>query len=44
MRTDERYITDMDNLIAEMESAVNFLESVVNEQITGSIKDVIQEW
>jgi len=44
METNSRYITDMDYLVAEMESHVSSLESVVNERIAGSIKNVIREW
>ena len=42
--TNERYVTDMDLLISELDDIVDILESTVNDKITRSIKDVVREW
>ena len=44
MDTNERYVTDMDLLISELDAIVDILESTVNDKITRSIKDVVREW
>ena len=44
MDTNERYVTDMDSLISELDDIVDILELTVNDQITRSIKEVIREW
>jgi pyruvate-formate lyase-activating enzyme len=44
MEINERYITDMDELISVLEENVELIDGIVTYQITESIKDVIMEW
>ena len=44
MEINERYITDMDELISVLEENVKLIDGIVTYQITESIKDVIMEW
>ena len=44
MEINERYITDMDELISVLEENVELIDGIVTYQITESIKGVIMEW